>query len=83
MPSLHSMDAFIVGIVMFGVCRSLWARIVWLLWPVWVWFSVIGTGNHYWLDIVAGVAIAILTAGAIALVRRLANRSPARDRRTA
>ena len=26
MPSLHSMDAFIVGVVMFGVCRSLWAR---------------------------------------------------------
>ena len=27
MPSLHSMDAFIVGVVMFGVCRSLWARV--------------------------------------------------------
>jgi len=71
MPSLHSMDSFIVGIVMFSVCRSLWARIAWLLWPVWVWFSVIGTGNHYWLDVLAGVAIAILTAGAIALVRRM------------
>jgi membrane-associated phospholipid phosphatase len=61
MPSLHSMDAFIVGVVMFGVCRSLWARAIWLLWPAWVWFSVIGTGNHYWLDVVAGVAIAVLT----------------------
>ena len=61
MPSLHSMDAFIVGVVMFGVCRSLWARALWLLWPAWVWFSVIGTGNHYWLDVVAGVAIAIVT----------------------
>ena len=27
MPSLHSMDAFIVGVVMFGVCRALWARV--------------------------------------------------------
>jgi membrane-associated phospholipid phosphatase len=71
MPSLHSMDSFIVGIVMFSVCRSLWSRIAWLLWPVWVWFSVIGTGNHYWLDVLAGVGIAILTAGAIALVRRM------------
>lgn len=68
MPSLHSMDAFIVGIVMFGVCRSLVARILWLLWPTWVWFTVIGTGNHYWLDVAAGVAIA-LVAG-IALFRR-------------
>ena len=49
MPSLHSMDAFIVAIVMFGVCRSLAARLLWVLWPAWVWFSVMGTGNHYWL----------------------------------
>jgi membrane-associated phospholipid phosphatase len=68
MPSLHSMDAFIVGIVMFGVCRSLLARAIWLLWPAWVWFSVIGTGNHYWLDVVAGVALAILTG--VILFRR-------------
>ncbi len=64
MPSLHSMDAFIVGIVMFGVCRKLSVRVLWLLWPAWVWFSVIGTGNHYWLDVVAGVIIALIT-GAI------------------
>ena len=64
MPSLHSMDAFIVGVVMVGVCRSLAARLLWVLWPVWVWFSVMGTGNHYWLDVFAGVVIAIL-AGAV------------------
>jgi len=27
-----------------------------------------GTGNHYWLDVVAGVAIAVLTG--VALFRR-------------
>ena len=41
---------------------------IWLLWPAWVWFSVIGTGNHYWLDVVAGVAIAIVTG--LAFFRR-------------
>lgn len=65
MPSLHSMDAFIVGVVMFGVCRSLWSRTLWLVWPAWVWFSVMGTGNHYWLDVVAGVAIAVGVGGAL------------------
>jgi membrane-associated phospholipid phosphatase len=60
MPSLHSMDALIVGIVMFGLCRSRIARLLWLLWPAWVWFSVMGTGNHYWLDIAAGIGIALL-----------------------
>ena len=68
MPSLHAMDAFIVGVVMLGVCRSLPARVLWLLWPAWVWFSVMGTGNHYWLDIVAGVAIALVCG--IVLFRR-------------
>lgn len=61
MPSLHSMDAFIVGIVMFGVCRSRPVRVLWLLWPAWVWFSVMGTGNHYWLDVFAGVLLAVAT----------------------
>ena len=68
MPSLHSMDAFIVAIVMFGVCRSLAARLLWVLWPAWVWFSVMGTGNHYWLDVVAGVIRAIVTG--LTLFRR-------------
>ena len=68
MPSLHSMDAFIVGIVMFGVCTSLATRVLWLLWPAWVWFSVMATGNHYWLDVLAGVLLAVLTG--LVLFRR-------------
>jgi membrane-associated phospholipid phosphatase len=68
MPSLHAMDALIVGIVMFGVCRSVLARILWLAWPAWVWFSVMATGNHYWLDCLAGAAIALGTG--VVLFRR-------------
>ena len=60
---------------MFGVCRSLWARAIWLLWPAWVWFSVIGTGNHYWLDVVAGVAIAVSLGGPGASVSRPSGRT--------
>ena len=62
MPSLHAMDALIVGIVMASVCRSRLARVLWLAWPAWVSFAVMGTGNHYWLDCAAGFAIALLTA---------------------
>ena len=65
MPSLHSMDAFIVGVVMFGLCRHWIVRALWLVWPAWVWFSVMGTGNHYWLDVVTGVAIAIATGAVL------------------
>jgi len=61
MPSLHAMDALIVGIVMFGVVRSRVAKALWFAWPIWVSFAVISTGNHYWLDVVAGFAIALAT----------------------
>ncbi len=60
MPSLHAADALIVGLVLAAVCRSLVAKVVWLLWPAWVWFSVMATGNHFWLDVVAGVAVALV-----------------------
>lgn len=69
MPSLHAMDALIVGLVMASVCRSLAARLLWLAWPAWVSLAVIGTGNHYWLDCLAGFALACLT-GWVLLRRR-------------
>jgi membrane-associated phospholipid phosphatase len=71
MPSLHAMDAFIVGVVMFGLVRSRLAKALWIAWPAWVAFSVISTGNHYWLDVVAGVVLAILTGYALRHVRTL------------
>ena len=61
MPSLHAMDALIVGLVMAFVCRSRVAKILWLVWPAWVSFAVMGTGNHFWLDCVAGFLLAIVT----------------------
>jgi membrane-associated phospholipid phosphatase len=71
MPSLHAMDAFIVGVVMFGLVRSWAAKALWLAWPAWVAFAVISTGNHYWLDVVAGIAIAVATGLSLRRVRRL------------
>jgi hypothetical protein len=62
MPSLHAADALIVGISMAFVCRRLWAKVLWLLWPPWVWFTVMATGNHFWLDCLAGVLIVLVAA---------------------
>ena len=67
MPSLHAADALIVGIVLASVTRHWAAKIAWALWPVWVWFSVMATANHFWLDVVAGVGVAIV---ALAIVHR-------------
>jgi membrane-associated phospholipid phosphatase len=71
MPSLHAMDALIVGIVMFGLVRSRIAKALWLSWPIWVSFAVISTGNHYWLDVVAGFVIALATGYALRRISRL------------
>lgn len=69
MPSLHAMDALIVAVVMFGLVRSRVAKALWLAWPIWVAFAVISTGNHYWLDVLAGFVIAVLTGLALRRVR--------------
>jgi PAP2 superfamily protein len=70
MPSLHAADALIVGIVLITVTRRRWLRLLWAVWPLWVWFCVMATANHFWLDIVAGVAVAFL-ALALLQSRRL------------
>jgi membrane-associated phospholipid phosphatase len=75
MPSLHSMDALIVGLVMASLVRSRLAKALWLAWPAWVAFAVISTGNHYWLDVIAGFALALLTGYALRRGRALHIRS--------
>src|ERR671937_2313342 len=63
MPSLHAADALIVGLVLAAVCRRWWAKTIWLVWPMWVWFAVMATGNHFWLDVLAGVLLGFLAPG--------------------
>jgi hypothetical protein len=65
MPSLHAADALIVGVTLAYVCRSWWAKALWVLWPAWVWFSVMATANHFWLDVVAGAALAAVTLAVV------------------
>jgi hypothetical protein len=70
MPSLHAADSLIVGIVLAVLVRHWWAKLFWIAWPAWVWFAVMATGNHFWLDCVAGMAVAIM-AMAVVLRRDL------------
>ena len=65
MPSLHSADALIIGVGIALLVRSWPMRILWALWPSWVWFSVMATGNHFWLDIVAGIIVAAVAAAVV------------------
>jgi membrane-associated phospholipid phosphatase len=65
MPSLHAADALIAGIILASVVRRPVFKVLWLVWPLWVWFAVMATGNHFWLDVLAGVALAIVTMAVV------------------
>jgi hypothetical protein len=67
MPSLHAADALVVAVALAAIVTSTPARTLVFLWPVWVWFCVLASGNHFWLDVAAGVAVA---AVGLRLVRR-------------
>ncbi len=69
MPSLHASYAIVVGITGFLLTRNVVARAFWALYPLLVTYSVIATGNHYVLDVVAGGAALAATP----LVDRAAN----------
>jgi hypothetical protein len=66
MPSLHAADALIVGVMMFKACRHRWAKALWAAWPAWVWFCVMATANHYLVDVLAGIAVALVALWAVA-----------------
>ena len=61
MPSLHAADALIVGVILASVVRRPVFKVIWLIWPLWVWFAVMATGNHFWLDVLAGIVLASIT----------------------
>ena len=47
------------------VTRHWWAKAFWIIWPAWVWFAVMATGNHFWLDCLAGSAVALISMSVV------------------
>jgi membrane-associated phospholipid phosphatase len=74
MPSLHAADALVVGVCLVGASRRWWSKAIWAFWPAWVWFCVIATANHFWLDVVAGIAVAAVSLVVVSKVPLLAGR---------
>ncbi|HZC29964.1 MAG TPA: phosphatase PAP2 family protein [Gaiellaceae bacterium] len=71
MPSLHAADALIVAVVLFRVSRHWWAKALWAAWPAWVWFCVMATANHFALDVLAGIGVAVVSLLAVKHAPRL------------
>lgn len=74
MPSLHAADALIVAFFLVTTSRTIWAKALWTLWPLWVWFSVVATANHFVLDVLAGIVVAVASLLATAYLPRLLGR---------
>ena len=71
MPSLHSGWDLLVGIAIVSAATSVALRMVGVLLPVLMAYSVVATANHYVLDVVAGLTLALIGyAVAIELERR-------------
>lgn len=74
MPSIHAADALLIGIFLAAATTGL-VRAFWLAWPFWVFFVVLATGNHFWLDVAAGVVAGCVGLAAAEAHRRLPDRA--------
>ena len=76
MPSLHVGWDLLAGMAIFSATTSLALRAVACLMPALMAWAVIATGNHYALDVVAGVTLVLIGhAVALLLERRRAQRT--------
>jgi membrane-associated phospholipid phosphatase len=74
MPSLHVGWSTWSALAVWPLLRRTWAKVLWALYPVSIFFCIVVTANHWILDAVGGwVVLALGYLGAVgidALVRR-------------
>ena len=76
MPSLHCAWAAWCGIVLVLLVRRTWVRVVALVYPFSTFFVVLGSGNHYLLDVLAGLVVLCLGAAVVQLAGSAGGRLP-------
>jgi hypothetical protein len=83
MPSLHMAWAGWCALALWRLCERRWVRALALLYPCVTAFTVVATGNHFLLDLLAGLATLALALLVLAAPPRLAHawRATARTRR--
>jgi membrane-associated phospholipid phosphatase len=68
MPSVHMAWAVVAGVALVVLARPLWAKAIGAIYPVCMLLAVVVTGNHYFLDVVGGIAVTVLAFGAAVLL---------------
>ena len=61
-PSMHIAFALMIGVTAVLISRHLIVKALWALYPLLVFFVVIVTANHFWLDAAAGALVAAIAA---------------------
>ena len=74
LPSFHVGWLVVAAAVLFVVTRSRLVRVVCVVWPALMAYAVVATGNHWVLDVPAGLAIA--GVGVVVAVHASAARPP-------
>lgn len=70
-PSMHIGFSLIVGIAVVRLARRTLWRVAGALYPVFVLFVIVATGNHFFFDAAAGAAVGVIATGMTALAPRL------------
>lgn len=61
-PSMHCAFALMIGVPGALLVKRRWARLAWGCYPLLVFWVVVVTGNHFWLDAAAGALVAAVSA---------------------
>jgi len=69
-PSMHIGFSLLVGITVWRLARRRVVRFAGLAYPVFVLFVIVATGNHFFLDAVAGAAAALVAAAVTGVALR-------------
>lgn len=70
-PSMHIAFALMIAAPAAALSRHAASRYAWSAYPLVVFFVIVATGNHFWLDAAAGAAVACAAAVAAQLLARL------------
>jgi hypothetical protein len=61
-PSMHIAFALMIAVPGIRLCQNPAVRGAWSAYPLLVFFVIVVTGNHFWLDAAAGAAVACVAA---------------------
>lgn len=79
-PSVHTCFSLIIGTSCFFLVRRPAIRVIWLLYPGLIVFSIVATGNHFWLDAILGAGLAGIALGVAWTIERFHPTLPASAR---